>query len=212
MGENKFKQTVSKWRNSPVIIRIFIVAVCMTIIGSAAFIEDYTTSLEGYKMYPTRKAHDWVIPIVAFLPQIGQMGFAYIFMSDTDKKWGLLVALALHVADVYCDVLYKTIGGDWVKAFIESELIFTLGSEIMLSAGIGLLLETLPDAIKQYKILQSRTSAARRTKGGQPNSRQNNNRSQRSQPQRDRQQPLRSPQLPRHPGERNFQMVGEDED
>ena len=215
MGKNRFQQTVNKWKNSPAIIWIFIVSTMMLAIAIAIFIEDYTTSLEGYKMFPTRKANDWIIPIVAFLPQVGQVGFLYAFASDTDKKWSIIVVLLLHVADVYSDVLYKTIDGAWVKAFIESELIFTLGSEIMLSTSFGMVLATMPDAVKQLGIFARRIDSAIGSGESGRNANKERGRPRhidqrsRQQPQHGRrQQPHRSPQ---HPGERNFQMVGEDE-
>ena len=158
MGQNRLRSVASEWRdklaNSPRIIGIFLAAMIMLVIAGGIFIEDYTTSLEGYKLYPTRKYHDWVVYLVALLPQVGQIVFAYAFLTDTDRWLSLVIAIALHVADVYTDVTYKMVGGNWLGTWLESELVYTLGSEIALGTALGIVLTIYPDVVQQVKRLR----------------------------------------------------------
>lgn len=155
---NKVKEAVSKWTNSPVIIWISTVAFAMLVVSSGLFVEDYATSLQGYKLYPTNKYFSWIVYLAAAVPQLGQVGFAYAYLTD-ENKWGLPIALIFHLMDVGTDVLYKTTGSDspsLLAAFVESETFFTLGSEIMLSVSFALLLATLPDSRKQIIVFLNR--------------------------------------------------------
>jgi hypothetical protein len=156
---NLFKGASDKVRSSPFVIPMFIVFVVMFAISIGVNIEDYTTSRLGYIEIPTRKANDWVIWLVAAIPQIGQIGFAYIFASDTNKRWSALIAASLHFVDVVTDVAYKAVPYSAVTVIasvIESELIYTLGSEIMLVASFGMIIALAPDFMRQFGNLMTR--------------------------------------------------------
>ena len=149
---NVFRKAAERVENSPFIIPIFVVFVIMMIVGIGIFIEDYSTSFAGYTQLPTRKMNDWVIALVALLPQIGQIGFMYVFATDTDKRWAILIVFGLHFVDVATDVVYKADGlglGSWVIAFVESEIVYTLGSEIMIVTSFGMLIRLFPAFIEQ---------------------------------------------------------------
>jgi len=149
---NLFRDAAKRIEASPFIIPIAGVFVLMFIVSIGIAIEDYSTTLEGYRLIPTAKVNDWVLPLVALLPQIGQIGFTYLFATDTKKRWAILIAFSLHVVDVFTDMNFKASGQGldvWLIALVESEVIFTLGSELMMMASFGMLVRILPAAIVQ---------------------------------------------------------------
>ena len=151
---NIFRNSGNALRGSHYIIPAYVVFVLMLIIGVALGIEDYSTSRLGYEMFPTAKANDWVIPIVALVPQVGQVGFALVFMFDTRKRWSAAISGALFIADVMTDIWFKTGGmklGPITLLFAVPETItlYTLGSEIMLTVAFGMVLELFPDFAKK---------------------------------------------------------------
>lgn len=144
---NLFKQGNEKIEN-PLVVVMFLVYCALFVVACGLFIEDYSTSLLGYQRLPTQKANDWVIPLVALLPQLGQVGFLYVFASDTSKRWGALVAIALHVADVTTDMAFK-IGSNlsapmFLLTLAETEILYTIGSEVLLTVSFGMILALLP--------------------------------------------------------------------
>lgn len=149
---NLFRDAARRIEASPFIIPITFVFAVMFVVAFGIAIEDYSTTLEGYRLVPTAKVNDWILPLVALLPQVGQIGFAYLFATDTNKRWAVLVAFVLHVIDVYTDVRFKAAGQGldvWFIALVESEVIYTLGSELMVAASFGMLVRLVPSAIVQ---------------------------------------------------------------
>ena len=147
-----FRKAAQRIENSPFIIPIFGVFAIMLVVGTGIFVEDYSTSLAGYRQLPTRKVNEWVIGLVALLPQVGQIGFMYVFAADTNKRWSILVAAGLHLVDVATDVIYKASGlgfEAWVVALVESEIVYTLGSEIMIVTSLGMIIRLFPAFIEQ---------------------------------------------------------------
>ena len=147
-----FHRAAKRIENSSFVIPIFGVFVIMLVVGVGIFIEDYSTSLAGYQQLPTRKVNEWVIGLVALLPQVGQIGFMYVFAADTNKRWSILVAAGLHLVDVATDVIYKASGlgfEAWVVALVESEIVYTLGSEIMIVTSLGMIIRLFPAFIEQ---------------------------------------------------------------
>jgi len=64
--------------------------------------------------------------------------------------WALAVALGLFLLDSGTDVVYK-IDGNFALvpiAFIETVLVYTLGSEIAIIVSAGMLLELFPDFMR----------------------------------------------------------------
>ena len=147
---NLFKRTSETIKKSPMVIPLFLVFVVMFIVAIGVNIEDYSTSRLGYMEIPTRKANDWVIWLVALIPQVGQIGFSYLFAADTNKRWAAITAFSLHFVDVATDMVYKAFPYtpiSVISAFIESEVIYTLGSEIMLVTSFGMVVALFPDFI-----------------------------------------------------------------
>ena len=188
-------------KKSPFIIPIFVVIVIAFIISIATTIEDYSTSMIGYQELPTRKANDFVIPLVAGLPQVLQIMMAYVFLTENKRPaWAFGIAAFAHVVDVGLDVFYKT-SGSWSLvplAIVETELIYTFGSEFLLTFSFGLIVLTFPDFIHQVKeMITNVLGVARDIKHG-------NNLGYRSQPQQQgkKQQPQQQrppqPKMPPH--------------
>lgn len=147
-----FKKSADFLRQSVWIVPITLVFITMFVIAIGLSVEDYSTSLLGYIALPTRKANIWIPYFVALIPQVAQIGFFYMFMQNTEKRWTILVAFLCHIVDVSTDVYYKAAGQHiyvWIIALLESEILYTLGSEIMLTASFGMLVELFPDFIKQ---------------------------------------------------------------
>ena len=143
-------------KKSPFIIPIFVVIVIAFIISIATTIEDYSTSMIGYQELPTRKANDFVVPLVAALPQVLQIVMAYVFLTENKRPaWAFGIAAFAHVVDVGLDVFYKT-GGSWSLvplAIAETELVYTFGSEFLLTFSFGLIVLTFPDFLQQTRAM-----------------------------------------------------------
>lgn len=148
---NVFDKAASKLRGKAVVLPV-IVFIISAIIGSALMYEDYTTSYYGYMAIPTHKVNDWVIPLVALLPQVGQIAFAYVFATDTSRRWALWITALLWFVDVFTDVYFKSsgLGIVWVGgAIVETIAIYSIGSEILLVTSIGMLVKLVPDLYQQ---------------------------------------------------------------
>lgn len=156
---NMFKSAHSRVRNSPYAIFFFLIFVAMFVISLITGLEDIRTSYFGYLMFPTRKSLDIVPYAVALIPLVAQIGFFYVFLSNTNRKWAIWLALLLHLVDITYDVYFKASGQPWhvwLIAFVESEAIYTGGSEIMFTVSFGMIIELLPDFMKQTGLFLSR--------------------------------------------------------
>lgn len=152
MSTNIMRDASDRVKNSGLVIPVTLVFALMFLVACALMYEDYSTSLLGYEALPTHKANEWVIPLVALLPQLGQVGFAYVFVTDTNKKWAAAIMIVLWNIDVLTDVYYKAYGLNWFwtgAATIETITIYSIGSEIMLATSIAMLVGLLPAFFKQ---------------------------------------------------------------
>jgi len=157
---NLFKKLAGKVRTSGLVIPVFLATLLTLAIGAGASVEDYGSSLYGYQLLPTHKVIDWVVPLVALLPQAGQIVFGFLYARDVDQRWAGLAWLALHVFDVGTDVYFKAYAQPawvWLAALIESEVIFSLGSETLLVLSGGLAFELWPSALRQARRLLRQT-------------------------------------------------------
>lgn len=165
---SRFNAAADRIKGSPLIIPITLVFVAMFIVSIITSYEDYTTSRLGYSQLPTRKASALVIYAVALIPQIGQIGFGYAWGREwkTNRQLAfisLFTAIGLHFVDVGTDMVYKASGQGievWALAFIESEILYTLGSEIMLVVSFGMLLPLIPEFVSQLHELAEMMSKA----------------------------------------------------
>lgn len=165
---NFFHQAVSRLRNSPFIVPIYLALLIGFIISIGIIIEDYSTSLLGYSMIPTQRANEWIVPLVAALPQVAQVIFLYVFLRDTSSYIYLIVAVLIHLVDAGTDIYFKSYGGTQhiAVAIVETEIIYTLGSEVLFTMTLGLLLESVGDFVTQLKAARKRLGSAVHTGGG----------------------------------------------
>lgn len=147
---NVFAGAASRIRGSTVVVPVYFAFIALLIIGVGLWIEDYNTSYAGYAAFPTRKVGEYVTWLVAALPQVGQIAFFYLYMNDTQKRWSFFTAVLLFIVDIGTDVWYKMDGqvGLLPLAVVESFAIYTIGSEVAVTASFGMLLELFPDVWK----------------------------------------------------------------
>lgn len=130
----------------------------MAVISIMLMIEDYDTSRLGYLALPTLKVNTtWVPVVVAMLPQVAQVVLFYIFGLNTKKGWALLIAVVFFGFDIVTDVWYKC-GQNWglvPLAFVESLLLFTLGSEVLFTISVGFVTETFGEFIIALSVFLS---------------------------------------------------------
>lgn len=156
-----FSQVAGKLRDTKFVIPITLVVMLGVVIGMFAFYEDYQSSLHGYNLLPTRKSGQEVVQVIALLPQVGQIIFFYMFGNSIEtlpngrRKINyiyFIVAFFLLLFDLGTDIFFKAYEQDfivWIIAFVESVTVFTIGSEMLLTASIGLFFELAPEALKQ---------------------------------------------------------------
>jgi hypothetical protein len=145
---------MDKAKNSPIVIILFAVAVLGLIVSAGLSYEDYISSYNGYMALPTRKATEAIYFLAALVPQIGQIIFGWDFLKDKDgrKPWKFLIVFVLHLVDVGTDVWFKANGmgaGVWFLAFLESEALFTLGSEVLLVTSFSMAADLFASFIAQ---------------------------------------------------------------
>ena len=144
-------------------ILIFLSALAMLLIGINHFVEDTYSSYMGLQMLEKELGlipASWTLTYwtMSIAPQIAQIIFAYMFMSDTKKfKWAFWGAILFFFVDFAADIWYRgdaRIFHDW-KVFFATLLLttvyFTIGSEIFMSAGFGITMTMLKPFIIQMK-------------------------------------------------------------
>jgi hypothetical protein len=99
----------------------------------------------GYQELPTRKVNPGIIPLVALLPQVGQIAFGFYYAQDTKRRWAGTVTVILFLWDFLTDVYYKSAGFSGLRitaiASLESFALFTIGSELAMTVAIGMVFE-----------------------------------------------------------------------
>ena len=156
-----FANAVGKLRDTKFVIPVTLAVMLGVIIGAFAFYEDYQSSLHGYNLLPTRKTGIEVVQVIAMLPQVGQIIFFYMFGNSIETLPSgkrrinyiyFIIAFFLLLFDLGTDVYFKASGMSlvvWIIALVESITIFTIGSEMLLTASLGLFFELAPEALKQ---------------------------------------------------------------
>jgi hypothetical protein len=156
-----FERVANKLQDTKFVIPVTLAVMLGVVIGAFAFYEDYQSSLHGYNLLPTRKTGQEVVQVVALLPQVGQIIFFYMFGNSIETTPNgkrrinyiyFTVAFFLLLFDLGTDVYFKASGMSlavWVIALVESITVFTIGSEMLLTASLGLFFELFPEALKQ---------------------------------------------------------------
>lgn len=159
---NSLFQSVFNWAQGPLLIVTCFFSFMAVIIGINLFIEDTSTSYYGLQkieeLYGVRAS---IYPItylsMSITPQIGQILFYYIFLSDMKKnRWALFVALGMFAVDFVADVYWRSHGNITLSANTGAAssltfFFFTIGAELFISVGFGIFFSTLGPAIKETK-------------------------------------------------------------
>ena len=139
-----FNEMAQGIRSRPIMILALFTFVALFVVGCGLFVEDYTTSLLGYKAWPTEKANVWVIYMVAALPQLAQVAFAYTAL-DRRSGFALVMMLVFWAWDLTSDVYFKSRGFEssqiTVYATAESTALYTLGSEVLIAFAGGMIVQ-----------------------------------------------------------------------
>jgi hypothetical protein len=107
---------------------------------------------------------------MSLAPQVGQVVFMYMWLVDRRRNWwALVVAVTFFVVDFIADVQARSGGTLFpidpsmqqnpialVVTALMTLLYFTIGSELFITAGVGLSLELFNDSLQQIIILYIR--------------------------------------------------------
>lgn len=139
---NQFNDITNRLRQGPWLWLFLAIFVMLFLISIGLFVEDFTTSLMGYDLWPTRKANPWVVYLVAFLPQLGQVAFAYAWIDTRDPKYAVFMFLTFFW-DISTDVYFKSAQFESAQltamATFESVVLYTIGSEFLMAFSLGMI-------------------------------------------------------------------------
>lgn len=147
-----FQTAVDKVKGSFWSIIFFCLAGFGLYIAINLYIEDYNTTLAAYAMFPTHKVNPNIIDLAAWLPQLAPLLFGFAFMRDTKKKGFGVLALSFMILDMITDWYFKGYGlsQEWqIVALLESFMLYTIGSEVLILVTFELCLELIRPAVIQ---------------------------------------------------------------
>lgn len=142
---------------------LFLLSVTMFAIGVNHFAEDTYSSKIGLESLQTAyqlniQIFSWSYWTMSLAPQVASMVFFYMFLSDTSKKWSLVICLGAQVMDFFADSWYRSDGRlfDNTGVFIISGLLtfvyYSIGSEFFVTVGGGLILKLFAPALHTWKV------------------------------------------------------------
>lgn len=161
MARNVFDE-VSEFFSGRFIILVFVASVVFLLVGLNHFYEDLITTVSGLRNMDTtygmqlalRDATRWSMSL--FL-SVGQVVFFYMYLSNTDRNFAfLLTVVGLILADSFFDI-YARMSGQitwdmrFVIAFVITTVFFTVGSELAVSFGWGVMTATFSDALSEMR-------------------------------------------------------------
>lgn len=157
-----YQNAVNKFKGSPTSVIMFIAALVMFLIGVNHFIEDTYSSYFGLLNLEARyqlnvQIFDWSYWTMSLAPQIASIVFFYLYLANGGGKW-LALAAAAQLMDFFADAWYRGNGSLLANGevfFISSALTFiyfSVGSEMFISVGGGLILKMLAPALSAWKI------------------------------------------------------------
>ena len=167
-----FESVATKYRNTPSVIVLFLASVLMLIIGTNHFLEDTYSSYLGLKgielvFNMNVQIFDWTYWTMSLAPQIASIVFFYMYLADTNKKWAFWVSIVCQAIDFLADVWYRSNGAVFqnvpvtIVSFLLTFGYFTLGSEIFLTVGAGLVIKLFAPAIFSWKSFKREISKAK---------------------------------------------------
>lgn len=150
----------ASWRQKPAsMLLVFLVLVALLAVSVFLFVTDYITSVYGYFQLGTERVSDAEAWFVGALPQLVQVAFG--FMALERRNWLFAgIAGAAFLVDIGTDMTFR-VGdaqafGVYVTAFLQSIILFTLGSEFLLVASLENIIEYLPDVLEAMAISSNR--------------------------------------------------------
>jgi hypothetical protein len=150
----------SKWREKPaVMVIVFLVLVALLAVSVFLFVTDYITSVYGYSKLGTETVSGAEAWFVGALPQLVQVAFG--FMALERRNWLFAgITGAAFLVDVGTDVAFRvgdapTIGLFFI-AFLQTVILFTLGSEFLLVASLENIIEYSPDVLEAMALSSNR--------------------------------------------------------
>jgi hypothetical protein len=158
-----FSNVANKYKNNPSVVVLFLASVVMLLIGINHSVEDTYSSYLGLKNLETAfsmnvQIFDWTYWTMSLAPQIASIIFFYIYLSNTEESgWALWVSIIAQAIDFFADVWYRSNGTvlqDGKVAIISCLLTFgyfTLGSEVFVTVGSGLVLKLYAPALSNWK-------------------------------------------------------------
>ena len=173
---NSFDKVRSKYQDSPMAVVLFIAAATMFILGLWHFAEDTYSSFLGLQevqrtMNLNVQIFDGTYWTMSLAPQIASIVFFYLYLSTGEKKylWGSIVAQGV---DFMADTWYRSNGQllDNMRVAVVSAIFtfayFTLGSEVFITIGAGLVLRLFAPFIREGKKAIRDVQSAWQGKGG----------------------------------------------
>jgi hypothetical protein len=172
-----YQNTVNKYKGSPSSVVLFIGALVMFVIGVNHFVEDTYSSYFGLlNLEETYKLNvqifDWSYWTMSLAPQVASVVFFYLYLADRGKKW-LLLSLLSQLMDFFADAWYRGNGlllenlGVFAISSSLTFIYFSVGSEMFISVGGGLILKMLAPALSAWKTeMKNIGMAARGQYGG----------------------------------------------
>lgn len=136
------------------ILIIWPITFVLLLIGLRLGWEDTQTTIAGYKTIQTAKVGDTdqLGLMVALLFQLAPIALLYWYARNTKNTAVLIIGLACLGADIFYDVSFKVTGfggnptwGNLATTITESMLIYTLGSEVLVTWCAGFLWEGLDE-------------------------------------------------------------------
>ena len=174
---NIFEQAAKQMRGSSFVIQVMFVAALMFGMRLVLVSQDILSSRLGFEQLEevfdiVPASNGYVYWVISAVPTVGQMGFAYLYMYNTDRKWALVVAVWFMLIDLVADVQHRSgnnfmllaqdgvnVNWDTTATWISIGISlgwYTIGSELFFTAGGGLLLAAFPDAVEAWVKLEIR--------------------------------------------------------
>jgi len=172
-----YQNVVSKYKGSPASVVLFVLALAMFAIGVNHFVEDTYSSYYGLLNLEARyslnvQIFKWSYATMSLAPQVASIVFFYLYLADRGKKW-LGLSFLSQCMDFFADAWYRGNGlllEDSGVFFISSALTFiyfSVGSEMFVTVGGGLLLKMIAPALAAWKAEMKNISLASKGGGGQ---------------------------------------------
>lgn len=157
-----YQGVVNKYKGSPASVVLFICSLAMFVIGVNHFVEDTYSSFYGLRnlesMYGLNvQIFNWSYATMSLAPQIASMVFFYMYLADTSKKWCLGLSFVSQLMDFFADAWYRGNGLllENLPVFLISSALtfiyFSIGSELFISVGGGMVLKMLAPALAAWK-------------------------------------------------------------